>query len=151
MSIKVLIKAIVIIVLTIFIIGVLYLGLSVYDTVKTHKTEISLSNISSDEREKMINLNYLELESYPASLEFITLKRESETRETQFCIIFSIFKEENLNEIEKNQKQSANEITIKKISENNEKITYEMKTNFAQNSRDEKWDYLLELIDKYKK
>lgn len=148
---KVLIKAIVIIVLTIFIIGVLYLGLSVYDTVKTHKTEISLSNISSDEREKMINLNYLELESYPVSLEFITLKRESETRETQFCIIFSISKEENLNEIEKNQKQSANEITIKKISENNEKITYEMKTNFAQNSRDEKWDYLLELIDKYKK
>lgn len=148
---KVLIKAIVIIVLTIFIIGVLYLGLSVYDTVKTHKTEISLSNISSDEREKMINLNYLELESYPASLEFITLKRESETRETQFCIIFSISKEENLNEIEKKQKQSANEITIKKISENNEKITYEMKTNFAQNSRDEKWDYLLELIDKYKK
>lgn len=148
---KVLIKAIVIIVLTIFIIGVLYLGWSVYDTVKTHKTEISLSNISSDEREKMINLNYLELESYPASLKFITLKRESETRETQFCIIFSISKEENLNEIEKNQKQSANEITIKKISENNEKITYEMKTNFAQNSRDEKWDYLLELIDKYKK
>lgn len=148
---KVLIEAIVIIVLTIFIIGVLYLGWSVYDTVKTHKTEISLSNISSDEREKMINLNYLELESYPASLEFITLKRESETRETQFCIIFSISKEENLNEIEKNQKQSANEITIKKISENNEKITYEMKTNFAQNSRDEKWDYLLELIDKYKK
>lgn len=148
---KVLIKAIVIIVLTIFIIGVLYLEWSVYDTVKTHKTEISLSNISSDEREKMINLNYLELESYPASLEFITLKRESETRETQFCIIFSISKEENLNEIEKNQKQSANEITIKKISENNEKITYEMKTNFAQNSRDEKWDYLLELIDKYKK
>lgn len=148
---KVLIKAIVIIVLTIFIIGVLYLGWSVYDTVKTHKTEISLSNISSDEREKMINLNYLQLESYPASLEFITLKRESETRETQFCIIFSISKEENLNEIEKNQKQSANEITIKKISENNEKITYEMKTNFAQNSRDEKWDYLLELIDKYKK
>lgn len=148
---KVLIKAIVIIVLTIFIIGVLYLGWSVYDTVKTHKTEISLSNISSDEREKMINLNYLELESYPASLEFITLKMESETRETQFCIIFFISKEENLNEIEKNQKQSANEITIKKISENNEKITYEMKTNFAQNSRDEKWDYLLELIDKYKK
>ena len=148
---KVLIKAIVIIVLTIFIIGVLYLGLSVYDTVKTHKTEISLSNISSDEREKMINLNYLELESYPVSLEFITLKRESETRETQFCIIFSISKEENLNEIEKNQKQSANEITIKKISVNNEKITYEMKTNFSQNSRDEKWDYLLELIDKYKK
>ena len=69
---KVLIKAIVIIVLTIFIIGVLYLGWSVYDTVKTHKTEISLSNISSDEREKMINLNYLELESYPDSLEFIT-------------------------------------------------------------------------------
>lgn len=148
---KVLIKAIVIIVLTIFIIGVLYLGWSVYDTVKTHKTEISLFNISSDEREKMINLNYLELESYPASLEFITLKKESETRETQFCIIFSISKEENLNEIEKNQKQSANEITIKKISENNEKITYEMKTNFAQNSRDEKWDYLLELINKYKK
>lgn len=148
---KVLIKAIVIIVLTIFIIGVLYLGWSVYDTVKTHKTEISLSNISSDEREKIINLNYLELESYPASLEFITLKKESETRETQFCIIFSISKEENLNEIEKNQKQSANEITIKKISENNEKITYEMKTNFAQNSRDEKWEYLLELINKYKK
>ena len=148
---KVLIKAIVIIVLTIFIIGVLYLGWSVYDTVKTHKTEISLSNISSDEREKMINLNYLELESYPASLEFITLKKESETRETQFCIIFSISKEENLNEIEKNQNQSSNEITIKKIYENNEKITYEMKTNFAQNSRDEKWDYLLKLIDKYKK
>lgn len=148
---KVLIKAIVIIVLTIFIIGVLYLGWSFYDTVKTHKTEISLSNISSDEREKMINLNYLELESYPASLEFITLKKESETRETQFGIIFSISKEENLNEIEKNQRQSANEITIKKISENNEEITYEMKTNFAQNSRDEKWDYLLELINKYKK
>lgn len=146
-----LIKAIVIIVLAIFIIGVLYLGWSVYDTVKTHKTEISLSNISSDEREKIINLNYLELESYPASLEFITLKKESETRATQFCIIFYISKEENLNEIEKNQKQSANEITIKKIYENNEKITYEMKTNFAQNSRDEKWDYLLELIDKYKK
>lgn len=87
-----LIKAIVIIVLTIFIIGVLYLGWSVYDTVKTHKTEISLSNISSDEREKIINLNYLELESYPASLEFITLKKKVKPEKFNFVLSFLYLK-----------------------------------------------------------
>ena len=58
--------------------------------------------------------------------------------------------DEKLYKIEKNVNQSTNEITIKKISESNGKIIYEMKTNFAQNSKDKKWDFLLELINRYK-
>ena len=132
------IKLLIIIILIIFTIGVLYLGWIFYDTVKMHKIEIPLSNLTSDEKEKLISLNFLELESYPSSIEFIELKEESEIRETQFYIKFSIDKEdEKLYKIEKNVNQSTNEITIKKISESNGKIIYEMKTNFAQNNINE--------------
>lgn len=145
------IKLLIIIILIIFTIGVLYLGWIFYNTVRMHKTEISLSNLTSDEKEKLISLNFLELESYPSSIEFIELKEESEIRETQFYIKFSIDKEEEkLYKIEKNVNQSTNEITIKKISQSNGKIIYEMKTNFAQNSKDKKWDFLLELINRYR-
>ena len=110
------IKLLIIIILIIFTIGVLYLGWIFYDTVKMHKIEIPLSNLTSDEKEKLISLNFLELESYPSSIEFIELKEESEIRETQFYIKFSIDKEdEKLYKIEKNVNQSTNEITIKKI------------------------------------
>ena len=59
------IKLLIIIILIIFTIGVLYLGWIFYDTVKMHKIEIPLSNLTSDEKEKLISLNFLELESYP--------------------------------------------------------------------------------------
>ena len=145
------IKLLIIIILIIFTIGVLYLGWIFYDTVKMHKIEIPLSNLTSDEKEKLISLNFLELESYPSSIEFIELKEESEIRETQFYIKFSIDKEdEKLYKIEKNVNQSTNEITIKKISESNGKFIYDMNINFAQNSKDKKWDFLLELINRYK-
>ena len=75
------IKLLIIIILIIFTIGVLYLGWIFYDTVKMHKIEIPLSNLTSDEKEKLISLNFLELESYPSSIEFIELKEESEIRE----------------------------------------------------------------------
>ena len=56
------IKLLIIIILIIFTIGVLYLGWIFYDTVKMHKIEIPLSNLTSDEKEKLISLNFLELE-----------------------------------------------------------------------------------------
>jgi hypothetical protein len=123
----------------------------VYDTVRTHISQIELNKISQQEKEELIKLDFLELTEYPSSLEFLQLRQESEIRETQYYIEFSIDKKEvELYEIEKNSNRSPNEITILKKYEDNEKNIYELQTNFAQNSKEEKWKYLYDLIEKYK-
>ncbi len=137
----------------IFIIIMICIGFfawTFYDTIRTHSIEIELSDITQEEKEKLIQLNFLEFSEYPSSLTFLTLRVEEEIRETQFYINFSIDKKEaNEYTIEKNNNQSPNEISIFKISENNEEIIYELRTNFAQNSKEDKWSYLYELIEKY--
>lgn len=123
----------------------------IYDTVRTHTIQIELNKISQQEKEDLIKLDFLELTEYPSSLEFLQLRQESEIRETQYYIEFSIDKKEiKLYEIEKNSNRSPNEITILKKYEDNEKNIYELQTNFAQNSKEEKWKYLYDLIEKYK-
>lgn len=123
----------------------------VYDTVRTHTCQIELNKISQQEKEELIKLDFLELTEYPSSLEFLQLRQESEIRETQYYIEFSIDKKEvELYEIEKNSNRSPNKITILKKYEDNEKNIYELQTNFAQNSKEEKWKYLYDLIEKYK-
>ena len=138
-------------IVTIIVIGIAYLGWIVYDTARPHITEISLNNINEEEKSKLIELNFLELDKYPQSLVFNKLKEISEVRETQFYIEFSINKyEKDLYNIEKNKSHSPNTISIEQKEENNEKIIYEMQTNFAQNSKAKKWGYLYELIERYK-
>ena len=138
-------------IVTIIVIGIAYLGWIVYDTARPHITEISLTNINEEEKSKLIELNFLELDKYPQSLEFNKLKEISEVRETQFYIEFSINNyEKDLYDIEKNKSHSPNTISIEQKEENNEKIIYEMQTNFAQNSKAKKWGYLYELIERYK-
>lgn len=138
-------------IVTIIVIGIAYLGWIVYDTARPHITEISLTNINEEEKSKLIELNFLELDKYPQSLEFNKLKEISEVRETQFYIEFSINKyEKNLYDIEKNKSHSPNTISIEQKEENDEKVIYEMQTNFAQNSKAKKWGYLYELIERYK-
>lgn len=138
-------------IVTIIVIGIAYLGWIVYDTARPHITEISLTNINEEEKSKLMELNFLELDKYPQSLEFNKLKEISEVRETQFYIEFSINNyEKDLYDIEKNKSHSPNTISIEQKEENNEKNIYEMQTNFAQNSKAKKWGYLYELIEKYK-
>ena len=138
-------------IVTIIVIGIAYLGWIVYDTARSHITEISLTNINEEEKSKLMELNFLELDKYPKSLEFNKLKEISEVRETQFYIEFSINKyEKDLYDIEKNKSHSPNTISIEQKEENDEKVIYEMQTNFAQNSKAKKWSYLYELIEKYK-
>lgn len=123
----------------------------IYDTVRTHTSQIELKEISQQEKEELIKLDFLELTEYPSSLEFLQLRQESEVRETQYYIEFSINKKEvELYEIEKNRNRSPNEISILKKYEDNEKNIYELQTNFAQNSIEEKWSYLYKLMEKYK-
>ncbi len=123
----------------------------IYDTVRTYTSQIELKEISQQEKEELIKLDFLELTEYPSSLEFLQLRQESEVRETQYYIEFSINKKEvELYEIEKNRNRSPNEISILKKYEDNEKNIYELQTNFAQNSIEEKWSYLYKLMEKYK-
>ena len=137
-------------IVTIIVIGIAYLGWIVYDTARPHITEISLKNINEEEKAKLIELNFLELDKYPQSLVFNKLKAISEVRETQFYIEFSINKDEEVNDLEKNKSHSPNTISIEQKEENDEKVIYEMQTNFAQNSKAKKWSYLYELIERYK-
>ena len=60
----------------------------VYDTVRTHISQIELNKISQQEKEELIKLDFLELTEYPSSLEFLQLRQESEIRETQYYIEF---------------------------------------------------------------
>lgn len=46
--------------------------------------------------------------------------------------------------------QKSEPVTAIPFKENDEKVIYEMRTNFAQNSKEKKWNYLYELIEKYK-
>lgn len=147
-------KIVKICILLILIVILAFIGIVswvIYDTVRTRTSQIELNKISQEEKEKLIQLDFLELTEYPSSLEFLELRQESEIRETQYYIEFSIDKKEvELYEIEKNNNRSPNEITILKKYEDSEKNIYELQTNFAQNSKEEKWKYLYDLIEKYK-
>jgi len=141
-------------VLLILIVILTFIGIVswvIYDTVRAHTSQIELNKISQEEKEKLIQLDFLELTEYPSSLEFLELKQESEIRETQFYIKFSIDKEEaNLYKIERNTNYTTTDLTILKIDEDNEKNIYELQTNFTQNTTEEKWSYLYKLMEKYK-
>lgn len=147
-------KIVKICVLLILVVILAFIGIIswvIYDTVRTHANKIELNKISQQEKEELIKLDFLELAEYPSSLEFLQLRQESEIRETQYYIEFSIDKKEvELYKIEKNSNRSPNEITILKKYEDNEKNIYELQTNFTQNSKEEKWKYLYNLIEKYK-
>lgn len=97
---KVLIKAIVIIVLTIFIIEY-YIQDGVFMILLKHIKLKYLYLIYHQMREKNDKFKLFGIRKLPSQFGIYNIKKESETRETQFCIIFSISKEENLNEIEK--------------------------------------------------
>lgn len=97
------IKISLIIILIIIISIILYIGLIIFDTIRIHITEIELTNISQEEKEKLIEQNFLELKQYPESIKFLTLKSEKAIRETQYYITFSVSKEDaNLYELERN-------------------------------------------------
>ena len=147
---KKIIKTCVLLIFIVILACVGIVGWVIYDTVRTHTSQIELNKISQKEKEELIKLDFLELTEYPSSLEFLQLRQESEVRETQYYIEFSINKKEvELYEIEKNRNRSPNESILKKY-EDNEKNIYELQTNFAQNSIEEKWSYLYKLMEKYK-
>lgn len=147
-------KIVKICVLLILILILAFVGIAswvIYDTVRTHTSQIELNKISQQEKEELIKLDFLELTEYPSSLEFLQLRQELEIRETQYYIEFSIDKKEvELYEIEKNRNRFPSEIAILKKYEDNKKNIYGLQTNFAQNSKEEKWKYLDNLIKKYK-
>ncbi|MBR3254830.1 MAG: hypothetical protein IKF97_01175 [Clostridia bacterium] len=114
-------------------------------------TEIDLTQLTLEEKAKLIEYNYLELAKYPKSLEFIKLKEESEIRETQFIITFSVDNtEKDLYQIERDKTSIAGISSIFKIKEENNKTIYEFKTDFTSNSQGKEWKYIYELINKYK-
>ncbi len=136
---KKIIKICVLLILIVILAFVGIVSLVIYDTVRTHTSQIELNKISQQEKEELIKLGFLELTEYPTSLEFLQLRQESDIRETQYYIEFSIDKKEvELYEIEKNSNRFPNEITIFKKYEDNEKNIYELQTNFTQNTKVEK-------------
>lgn len=147
---KKIIKICLVIILVIIIVFIGSIAWIVYDTFRTHILEIELDQITGQEKEKLIELNFLELDEYPLSLEFIKLRHEAEIRESQFYIEFSVDKEEANNYNIEKANNFPNGVGILKIKEKKGKIIYEMQTNFTQHSKSEKWDYLYELIGKYK-
>lgn len=114
-------------------------------------TQIDLTKLTKEEKAKLIEINYLELEKYPNSLEFIELKEESQVRESQFIITFSVDNnEKDLYQIERDKKGIAGESSICKIDEKDNKDIYEFRTNFTSNSKGHKWNFISDLINKYK-
>jgi len=148
---KKIVKICILLILIVILSFVVIVSWIIYDTARTHITQIELNKISQQEKEKLIQLNFLELTEYPSSLEFLQLRQESQIRETQFYIKFSVVKEEGkLYKIEKNINHTTTDLTILKVDEDNEKNIYELQTNFTQNTIEEKWKYLYDLIEKYK-
>ena len=114
-------------------------------------TEIDLTKLTIEEKSKLIEYNYLELANYPKSLEFIKLKEESEVRETQFIITFSVDNtEKDLYQIERDKTSIAGRSSIFKIKEEKNKTIYEFRTNFTSNSKGKEWNYIYDIINKYK-
>jgi len=128
------------------VIGYIYWGMSTLSST----TEIDLTKLTLEEKAKLIEYNYLELANYPKSLEFIKLKEESEVRETQFIITFSVDNnEKDLYQIERDKTSVAGESSVFRIKEENNKTIYEFKTNFTSNTKGYQWDYIYDLIRKY--
>ena len=127
-----------------------YIGWIFYDSVRTHITEIDLTQITAEEKDKLIELNFLELEQYPQSIQFLSLKSEKMVRETQYYITFSVDKEEaNNNEIIRST-TGPNQTSIEQLQDEENTMTYLFSTHFAQNTTGNKWSFLHQLIEKYK-
>lgn len=108
----------------------------IYNSVSTKEYIADLNNISMEEKEKMIQLNYLKLESYPDSIEFILIREEVSIRESQYYIKFSIDKKDSdIYKLERDESYIAGGTNIKKIDEQDNKIIYEFSTNFTNNSK----------------
>lgn len=131
----------------IFIIFIFYQILITNFSINTK--EIDLKLIDDDEKEKIIYFNFLELETYPRTMEFFSLKSESTIREKQYYITFSVDKDEAVNYVIERKSSTAGESEIYKILSEKEKNIYMFKTNFSCNSRGYKWDFLDELLLKY--
>lgn len=123
-----------------------------FNTIATKKIEINLSCLTPEEKSEFIKLNFLELTDYPSSIEFITLIEESQVRESQFKIIFSVNNsEKDLYNIERNNSFKAERSSIFKIKEEKDKTIYRFETNFTSNSKDSKWNNIYDIIKKYQK
>ena len=145
---KIAIRLFILLIVIVFtiIIGYICWGMSTLSST----TKIDLTKLTEDEKAKLIEINYLELESYPNSLEFIELKEESQVRESQFIITFSVENnEKDLYQIERDKKGIAGESSICKIDEKDNKTIYEFRTNFTSNTKGYQWDYICDLIRKY--
>lgn len=128
------------------VIGYICWGMSTLSSI----TEIDLTKLTENEKAKIIKNNYLDLANYPKSLEFIKLKEESEVRESQFIITFSVDNnEKDFYQIERDKTSIAGESSIYRIKEENNKTIYEFRTNFTSNSKGYKWDFIYDLIRKY--
>lgn len=144
--IKILLLLLISIIIIIFASIYLYLNHLVTPTI----TEINLAEISDEEKEMIKDINFLELNYIPNTIEFISLKLESTDRESQFCIKFSVDKNDaSKTIIERNSSEKVMKIT--KLFENNNVEFYEAKTHFISHTKNDKWTYLYELIKKYKK
>lgn len=130
------------------VIGYICWGMSTLSSI----TEIDLTKLTENEKAKIIKNNYLDLANYPKSLEFIKLKEESEVRESQFIITFSVDNnEKDFYQIERDKTSIAGESSIYRIKEENNKTIYEFRTNFTSNTKGYKWDFIYDLIKKYEK
>lgn len=150
-KIKKLLKVGILVIIIPIIFVLVYMGWVVFDTVRTHVTKIGTNEITIEEKNKLVEYNFLELESYPSSLEFISIREEAGIRETQFYITFSVDKDESyLYDIERDNRHIAGPSSILKKSEDNEKVIYEFGTNFMSAGRGSEWNFIEELVDKYK-
>lgn len=146
---KIAIRLFIVLIVMIFAIIIGYICWSISTLSST--TQIDLTKIASEDKEKILKDNYLELDNYPNSIELIELKEESQVRESQFIITFSVNNDEkNLYQIERDKTGIAGESSIIKKDEKDNKTIYEYKTNFTSNSKDKKWNYISDLIKKYK-
>lgn len=118
-----------------------------YDLTKVRTIEIPLDSITAEEKAQIIEYDFMELEEYPESIEFISLKYQLEFRESQYFITFFVDKEDEYL-LSGDRRWLDSDIT--KITDYGPKAIYEFNTNFTQHSKEEKWYYLNELISKYK-
>ena len=133
--------------LVLLIAFVAYLGYLYYDkNLPTFTAD--LSEITVEEKQSLIDGNYLELMEYPDSLQYVSVTVDEGVRETQYKLEFCVNKHEAQRyEIEKGG--SPDTVGIKKRSEDDSKVYYEASTNFTTGSGSSRWSYVKSLAEKY--
>lgn len=127
-----------------------YVASVFFATIETKVIEVNLSNMTKEDKDELIKLNFLELDNYPSSIKFISLIEETQVRETQFKITFSVDNyEKSLYKIERNNTSLADQSSIFKITEENDKTIYRFETNFTSNTKDPKWNTIYDILKKY--